>query len=217
MAPTACVVKVGGSLLDFPALVPALREWLASWPMFPVVLVWGGGAWVDFVRELYQRYALDENETHWLAVRLLDVSARLGKLLLPEAEFCSDYAMLESLVRRSVRQSIIFSPEQFLQQVEPGLFQKRLPADWTVTSDSIAARLATALRAELVLLKAADPPQPAALEQLCRTGYVDAFFPHAVLPLQKVTVVNLRTGEQWVVPVEGSPSDHVAQPDDAGN
>jgi aspartokinase-like uncharacterized kinase len=57
-----------------------------------------------------------------------------------------------------------------------------LPANWSVTSDSIAGRLAIALGAdELALLKSVSPPvnRDTAhwLSELAVAGYVDSFFP----------------------------------------
>ncbi|GIW96085.1 MAG: hypothetical protein KatS3mg110_4126 [Pirellulaceae bacterium] len=199
-----CVTKVGGSLWDFPALMPALRDYLASCPDRVHVLIFGGGAWVDAVRQLDKRFALDPTESHWLAVRLLDVSARFGKLLLPELEFCHDFHRLLAHLAQPAAGNVVFSPEQFLQQVEPHLPEPRLPADWSVTSDSIAARLAMTLHAELVLLKSADPLPPHTARHLAAEGYVDAFFPSLARHLKSVAIMNLRNGRCWIVDREHS-------------
>ena len=49
------VVKIGGSLFQFPALVQNLRSWLASQPRALNVLLAGGGRFADAVRDLDQR------------------------------------------------------------------------------------------------------------------------------------------------------------------
>jgi hypothetical protein len=55
-----------------------------------------------------------------------------------------------------------------------------LPVGWQVTSDSIAAAVATANRADLLLAKRVPPPGPASdLESLAAAGWVDEHFPTA--------------------------------------
>jgi hypothetical protein len=77
----------------------------------------------------------------------------------------------------------------------------RLPANWSSTSDSIAARLGQAIGAnELVLLKSATLSPPVNRRAAAQTGYVDAFFPFASMALQHVRCVDLRKGEQIVLP-----------------
>ncbi|MCA9240540.1 MAG: hypothetical protein KDA37_10085, partial [Planctomycetales bacterium] len=64
---------------------------------------------------------------------------------------------------------------------------------WQVTSDSIAARVAEVLDAELVLLKAAPPPDGRRqdLDWLADAGYVDRWFPRASLGLRSVSFQTL--------------------------
>jgi len=63
-----------------------------------------------------------------------------------------------------------------------------LPHAWSVTSDSIAARLAQAVAAgELVLLKSAAPPP-----DLGAADYVDEWFATAARDVPSVRIVNLR-------------------------
>ncbi len=62
-----------------------------------------------------------------------------------------------------------------------------------VTSDSIAARLAHALRAdELVLLKSRLPQPPCTAATAALAGYVDDYFPQAISVACRVRYVNFR-------------------------
>src|SRR3954447_24129718 len=68
------VVKVGGSLYDLPDLGPRLAAWLGTLPE-PVLLVPGGGAMADVVRDLDRCHGLGEAISHELALRSLTMNA----------------------------------------------------------------------------------------------------------------------------------------------
>ena len=71
-----------------------------------------------------------------------------------------------------------------------------LPRRWRVTSDSIAARLASYLAApELVLLKSAPLPEAVAFEDAAEEGIVDPYFPVVAPAVARVVCVNLRAEE----------------------
>ena len=177
-----CVVKVGGSLLATPILVTRIREWLHAERLVDgrthFVLIVGGGKLVDTVREIDRCIPLGNETAHWICIELLDVTSRLLAARLPEMELVDDFAILESRLRSPG--ITLFRPSQFMKQIEPHRAGKRLARDWSVTSDSIAGRLAVVLAAdELVLLKSAGPPSQrgtvAPLRWLASVGYVDSF------------------------------------------
>jgi aspartokinase-like uncharacterized kinase len=166
------VIKLGGSLLDWPDWVGQFRRWLAAQPPATNVLVVGGGAVVDALRALDRACPLRPATSHWLAVRAMSVTAAIAAELLgdvPDLEILD----VESFLRKDQRRS------------------DALPCGWHVTSDSIAARAATTLEAaELVLVKSALPGAG---------DYVDAYFPSAARGLT-VRFVDLRDqGFQEVV------------------
>ncbi len=206
------VVKLGGSLLDFDGLVPALRSWLAGQPAMASLMVVGGGSLADAVRDACARHPLDDEAAHWLCIRLLGVTAELVARLLPEARLIRRLDELhrdkgvgslcweslpgsqEKVANQDSRPLHLVEPESFLRDEEPPLGANPLPHTWDVTSDSIAARLAVALGArELVLLKSSLPAD-ASLDEAARSGYVDAYFPRAAQGVPAVRFVNLRAG-----------------------
>jgi aspartokinase-like uncharacterized kinase len=191
------VVKVGGSLFDFEGFIPALRDWLDSQSPAIHVLVAGGGKFSDAVRELDERFGIGLINSHWMCVRLLDCTARLMVLLLPEAELVTRFEELKKHCTHGREHLLAYSCEQFLQHHEPYFDEERLPQDWSVTTDSIAARLSAAIDAdELILLKSCDPPPDADARQLAEQGYTDEHFGQVAVD-QAIRWVNLTNGEEW--------------------
>jgi len=166
------VVKVGGSLFDLADLAQRLHKWFADQTPAHHVLVAGGGALVEQVRRWHAFRPLVEEAAHWMCVDLMTVTAHMLHDRLPEIPLVEDERLL--CQRVGERGGAIFEPGQWLRQNEPHLPGTKLPANWNVTSDSIAARLAITLQAErLVLLKSSLPSQESGVRQLAADGYVD--------------------------------------------
>ena len=194
------VVKVGGSLLATAEFPQRLRTWLsermdAHRDTHFVVLA-GGGQWVDAIRELDARSPLGDERAHWICVDIMDVTAGLVGAMLPELGAVVSFAELEYRVREPG--VTLLKPSEFVAQIEPTRLGTRLPANWSVTSDSIAARLAIVLRAdELVLVKSAAPSVNTAadlrnwLRELADSGYVDGFLPTLAAELPQVRCIEL--------------------------
>lgn len=188
------VIKLGGSLLDLDGLAPRLRSWLAKQPAMPSVMITGGGAMADVVRDAFARHGLGEEEAHWLCIRILDITADLVAHLLPEAKVADHLDPLRA--EAATAPLVVFRCERFLREEESRRFPSPLPHCWAVTSDSIAARLAAAVEAEeLVLLKSSLPASPCTLQEAADAGYVDKYFPAAAAELPVVRCVNLRKNE----------------------
>jgi aspartokinase-like uncharacterized kinase len=195
---SARVVKLGGSLLDWPPLPRALARWLAAQPPAATsVLVCGGGPLTDAIRRAQRNFDLKDETSHWLCVAALSVSARLLAAIIPSAAWCDRFERLTALAASHDPVTVVFDSGEFLLNTEPDLPGTPLPHDWSATTDSIAARLAEVLHAdELVLLKSAGPPRGATFHALAAAGYVDGHFPAAAAGVASVRMVNLRT-PQW--------------------
>jgi len=152
------IIKVGGSLYDHPGLGAGLRAYLPTIPG-PKVLVPGGGPVADAVRELDRVHNLGQGPAHWIALRSLSVTADfLAHLVrgLAEVEVLDVYTFASADDR------------------EPDA----LPHSWSVTSDSLAARVATVRGASrLILLKSVGLPGVSTWEEVARRGVVDPHFP----------------------------------------
>jgi aspartokinase-like uncharacterized kinase len=191
------VAKLGGSLLDRADLPARFRRWLADEPAMSTLVVCGGGAMVDVLRRWDRLRSLPSEDSHWLAIRLMSVSATVVAGWLPEADILDDVRSCSGKKAGAAEpQLAIFDPW-------PALVDDRwlsrpdvLPAGWDVTSDSIAARVAEHVGAEeLVLLKSAriEASTDAAdwRQRAAAGGYVDTYFPVASAEIENVRCVQL--------------------------
>jgi aspartokinase-like uncharacterized kinase len=183
-ATTHRVAKLGGSLLRWDGWQNALRIWLDAHPIGCAILITGGGAEADEVRARQHEAGFGDEEAHWLAVDAMTRNANLvsERLAIPLFRSWEDCA--------AVRLSVL-DVQPYLRRADG------LPADWTFTSDSIAAWLATewqrhlAQSVQLVMLKSRDPKEPRDLASWAANAYVDAMFPRFA-HCASVTWANLR-------------------------
>ena len=183
------VVKVGGSLLDWVPLPARLAVFLASLGKVRPVLIVGGGPMADELRPLDRLHDLGESKSHALALRILDVTAWLLADLLPESCVVTRLDDLALAWKTGLRP--VLAPRLVLDADDRHARDEALPHSWNVTTDSIAARVATLLGdAELILLKSAPaPPDLAAAVALDR---LDSHFLTVSRPLSRVTYVAFR-------------------------
>jgi dihydroneopterin aldolase len=195
MSPFRAVVKVGGSLYDWPDLATRLRCWLAGeWPAGDgVLLVPGGGPTADVVRDLDRRHGLGEEVSHWLALRALSLNAHFLASLLSPARVIGEVQECRRVWHEG--RMPILDVHEFARTDEgrPG----RLPPCWTVTSDALAARVAVVAGArQLVLLKSTSIPAGVDWTEAGRLGLVDALFAEVLRQAPadlQVRAMNLRT------------------------
>lgn len=162
------VVKLGGSLHGSPAL-PAWLDALASADV-PLIVVPGGGPFADQVRQAQARWAFDDAAAHRMALLAMEQTA----------------VMLAAIDGR-------YAPVGDIDDMRRSLWMGRLPvwlptanvlassdvaADWSVTSDSLAAWLAARCDATgLLLVKSAPMPWPGTdVDRLQAFGLLDGAF-----------------------------------------
>jgi len=187
--PAIRVLKLGGSLLGWSGLREALRRWREAKPAACDLLVVGGGAAADWVREADRVHQLGDDVAHWLAIDAMQLNAALAAAIWPEARWC------ESLhQRKNTEHGLqLLRPWPALSDAEQGRFGTPLPHSWDVTSDSIAAWVARAIGArELVLLKS-SLPRGDSMQMAIDAGYVDRHFATAARGIEAITAVNLRS------------------------
>jgi aspartokinase-like uncharacterized kinase len=186
---SAVVIKVGGSLLEWRDLPARLSEYLRGRADRQIVLIAGGGGAANWIRALDRAVGLGDTQAHALAVRSMDLTAHVLAARVKGLAVATDVRGIEAI--RSLGLVPVLSPARALDDDDRG--PDPLPRSWQVTSDSIAARLATRLGApELVLLKSAAPPPAANRLAAVEAGLVDAYFVRAAELLARVIYRNLR-------------------------
>ena len=164
------VVKLGGSLADYP---DDLRHWLkalAEAGKGRIVIVPGGSFFADWVRETQNKWGFDDVAAHAMGLRAMEqyglMLCGIQKSLVP--------ARTEAEIRKALQENQVpvWLPVQTLASED-------LSPSWDVTSDSLAAWLARRLTAErLVLVKSCALPEGEMdMAELSRKGIVDAAFP----------------------------------------
>jgi aspartokinase-like uncharacterized kinase len=177
------VIKLGGSLLDYPMWAEQFRAWRAKQREAIDLVVVGGGRLVEAVREADRDLAIGDEVSHWLSVKLMSHQARHVCEVLGVPAMEGDLDAIRGIACSGL---YVADPFPIVQADENAADGGTLPHSWDVTSDSIAARIARLWPAdELVLLKAAAPKcdenDGAALAD---TGYVDRHFPRAAAGLR---------------------------------
>jgi 5-(aminomethyl)-3-furanmethanol phosphate kinase len=160
------VVKVGGGLAREAgdgALRTLCRAIGDAGARHPLLVVPGGAAFADAVREHDSRFALREPTAHRMAILAMDQFGWLLSDLIPGAVTCTDLAAAGAaaaggstpvLLPAALLAGDPLPAEDPLRAADPLRAEHRLPASWAVTSDSIAAWVAGAARAgRLVLVK----------------------------------------------------------------
>lgn len=163
------VVKLGGSLANYPDDLKRWLEELAVAGRGRVVVVPGGSFFADWVRVAQKKWGFDDAAAHAMGLRAMEqfglMLCGLQKSLVPAR---TEAEILKVLQENQVP---VWLPVQTLASED-------LSPSWDVTSDSLAAWLARRLGAErLVLVKSC--PLPAGetdIAALSRFGIVDAAF-----------------------------------------
>jgi probable H4MPT-linked C1 transfer pathway protein len=139
------VVKVGGGLLAHDGCLDAVLRALAETARDErLVIVPGGGPFADAVRAQDAASTLSDDAAHWMAILAMDQYAHLIASRLRGAVLVTDAAGISAAVDRN--QLPVLAPYTWLRRDDP------LPHSWHVTSDSIAAWIARAVRARRLLL-----------------------------------------------------------------
>lgn len=189
------VIKVGGSLFDWselPEQIDSFLTWVrsrldANQPQ--VLLVPGGGQFVDSISYFQDVHRFSDLRAHHLAIEAMNLSASLLQRILPHSSLISDFEELEEVWTEG--DIPILEPASWLENSPEDA--ECLPQDWSSSSDSIAALVAIALEADaLILLKSRPWSDQLGWEEAANQGVVDSFFPSLAKNLPQILYFNLR-------------------------
>jgi len=140
-------IKIGGGLISYPDELQSLMKALDTLSKsFQLLIVPGGGPFADTVREMYRLYNLSETAAHWMAILAID---QYGLFLSNLSENAVTVSSIDTAKKiASKNKLVIILPFCMLYEKDP------LEHSWDITSDSIAAYIASLINAEsLILLK----------------------------------------------------------------
>jgi len=188
------VIKVGGSLFDWPELPGRLDLFLrVQFPPTEVehpLLIAGGGPAADVVRDFDRIHRLDDETAHHLGLRAMDLSALLLSVVVPGVALVESLEFVEGVFANGLVP--VLAPFRTICAIDQAELDP-LPASWDVTSDSIAARIAAYVKASrIILLKSTSIRRDATRHEAARLGLVDPFFTEAARGLPRVEYLNLR-------------------------
>ncbi len=161
------MVKLGGSLAESKRLERILA--LVASARVPIVIVPGGGAFADAVRDAQAQYGFSDASAHRMALLAMHQTGLMMAAMQPRLKPADTLAGLKRAVRS--RRIPVWLPLKLVDR------DGRITADWSTTSDGLAARLAERLgRAPVVLVKSCRIPKDASVAALARDGVVDPTF-----------------------------------------
>jgi len=139
------VIKVGGSLAENSAnLITLCQELGALAKSYKMLVVPGGGKFADVVREFYRNFTLSDTVAHKMAILSMDQFGLFLSSITPNSQ--TTYVLEEAERLSSTGILPIILPSNLMFQKDP------LKPSWDVTSDSIAAYIASLLLAKKLIL-----------------------------------------------------------------
>ena len=161
------MVKLGGSLAESGRL-PSILD-IVGRARVPVVMVPGGGAFADAVRHAQAAFHFSDAVAHRMALLAMHQTGLMLAALHPRL---APFETLADLRRALARNQIpVWLPMKLVQR------DTRIPANWSATSDGLAARLAERIgRVPVVLVKSCRIACGTSLAALVRMKVVDPTF-----------------------------------------
>ena len=138
------VVKVGGSLADDPASLASLCQELSVLvKAHGILIVPGGGEFADTVRKFDKTYSLSGMVAHKMAILAMDQYGFFLSDITPNSYVSHSLKEISNSAKGKLP---IFLPSKLMFREDP------LEHSWNVTSDTIAAYIASLLHAKKLVL-----------------------------------------------------------------
>ncbi len=165
--PPPLIVKIGGSLAENDRIGGALD--IVARASRRLVVVPGGGVFADTVRSAQADYQFSDEAAHRMAILAMHQTAELLMDLQPRLMGADSVATMRAIWRKG--KLPVWQPHKMCDG------DNEIPANWSITSDGLAARLAERMRcSHVVLVKSRNVDEGASAFDLAREGVVDAIF-----------------------------------------
>jgi aspartokinase-like uncharacterized kinase len=163
------VIKLGGSLMSDMGTLRQCLKTIEQKYSSNTVIVPGGGVFAEQVRTVQRQWDVSDEYAHQMAILAMKQVALLLKNIEPCFELIESIDLLQ---QKNLKHSItIWSP--CVQE----LLVPEIKESWAVTSDSLAAWLATQLSAEeLILVKSANISIQTDIQKMQKEGVLDKAF-----------------------------------------
>jgi aspartokinase-like uncharacterized kinase len=169
------VIKIGGALLRSPdALARTLTALALVAREHSILIVPGGGPFADAVRTVDKELSLTDDDAHWMALLGMDQLAILLASKMQNAKLVHRRGEIARAIAR--RETPVLAPYHWLREADP------LPHSWDVTSDSIAAWIASQAGARQLILIKPDAHDPLTV--------VDRYFDRARAPSMRCSIMS---------------------------
>jgi aspartokinase-like uncharacterized kinase len=147
------IIKLGGSITERGTLKQIIQLGKTLSAKFDIkrdfAIVPGGGFFAEFVRETQKKYALDDEQAHWMAIQAMEQHASLLLKFIPNSRL-HDFSVMEF-------SSLVFDNLPILRIMKYMKTESDLEKNWNSTSDAIAAEIAMKIQAKrIVFLKDID-------------------------------------------------------------
>jgi 5-(aminomethyl)-3-furanmethanol phosphate kinase len=176
---TDTVIKIGGSLLNGNNHTDLCKRLLDIGTRNRILIIPGGGVFADEVRVISERYNIDQDTAHWMAILSMNQYGYLLSSMIPGSIPVENIDEAKKYLDKLV--PVVLLPYHLIKILDP------LPHSWDVTSDSIAAWVTGYIGAKrLVIVKSIDMPYgkgkacdystPVDMERLKDTDIIDPMF-----------------------------------------
>jgi aspartokinase-like uncharacterized kinase len=165
--PPPVIVKLGGSLVATGRITQILK--LVAGAVRPVIVVPGGGEFANAVRAAQMRLKFPDQTAHRMAIYAMHQTGLLLASQNPRLTAVETRAAMRCALQNA--QIPVWLPLRMADR-DPAI-----PADWSITSDGLAARLGEIVHASAVLLVKSRRVSPdAAAITLAQADVVDPTF-----------------------------------------
>lgn len=160
------IIKLGGSLSYNPLLLNWLTQ-IYQYGQGKVVIVCGGGKFVDQVRDASNHWQLNETTSHHMALLGMAQFAHLIQGIAPHYQLAATEQEIKDILK--VSGIPIWLPYQMV------IKDKTIPCSWEMTSDSLALWLAKKLEISQVIWVKSIQVTPKAynFKSLISAGIID--------------------------------------------